>query len=67
MYGNDKTTKRDGFLRRIANGGLDYIKNTLDSYHENLETSPFDDGIDDIVVNTDKKGYTSEDILKFCN
>ena len=32
MYGNDKTTKRDGFLRRIANGGLEYVKNTLDGY-----------------------------------
>ena len=25
MYGNDKTTKRDSFLRRIANGGLEYV------------------------------------------
>jgi hypothetical protein len=35
MYGNDKTTKQDGFLGRIANGGI-CQKKTLDGYSINL-------------------------------
>ena len=55
MYGNDKTTKRDGFLRRIADG-LDYVKNTLDAYNIN----PFDAGVDDVELKNKKGIYTSQ-------
>ena len=62
MYGD---RKQKGFIARIANGGIEYIKSKLDSYDEQHDDT-FD--LDFGIINTNgQKGYNSDHILKFCN
>ena len=58
MYGN-RDAGRSKFISGIANGGIDYVKSILDSYHA---SSDLDYGID---INK-PKGYTPLNILSFC-
>ena len=64
MYGN---RENKGFLASISDGGLEYVRNKLDGYvmHSN---NGLDDDLDFGLDEHDQKpGYTSEQILKFCN
>jgi hypothetical protein len=57
VLGNRQSGKFDA---KIANGGLEYVKEQLN------ECNDLDFGLDDDTMN-DTKGYTPEDIIKFCN
>ncbi len=63
MYGN---RENKGFLASISDGGLEYVRNKLDGYvmHDQLLKDDLDFGVDE---HDQKPGYTSEQILKFCN
>ncbi len=58
MYGN---RQNKGYIASIAKGGIEYVKRKLDGY----EISDLDFGLD--MVKEDKKGYTPDQILKFCS
>ena len=61
MYGNRQTTKRDGFLAWIADGGIDAVSAWFDG--EEPE-NPLDFGVD---MEKSKRGRSSFQILEFCN
>jgi hypothetical protein len=61
MYG-DRNNK--GYIASIAKGGLDYIKRELDGHDE---VSDLDFGLELETIKEDKKGYSPDQILKFCN
>ena len=64
MYGN---RENKGFIASISNGGLEYVRNKLDGYVMQSNNG-LDDDLDFGVDEHDQKtGYTSEQILNFCN
>ena len=56
VLGNRESGKFDA---KIANGGIEYVKEQLNSHND------LDFGLDETM--NDKEGYTPDDIIKFCN